>query len=319
MPSETHTVRVVRRREEAPGIVSFVLADITGTALPSFSAGAHVDVHLPNALVRQYSLFRTELPGTYGIAVLKEATSRGGSDYLHGSVADGSLLTIGKARNRFPLAPGATRSTLIAGGIGITPMLAMCDELDAGGANFSLFYSVRSSERAAFLERLRASAYGDHVHLRCDDGIAAPPFSAREAIAQPGTRQHLYVCGPAGFIDHVVGTAHELAWPSDSVHSERFTGNGSAAEYVAFEVVIASTGRRVRVGESESVVDALRKTGIEMPTSCEQGICGTCATRVIAGRPDHRDLYLMPEERERGDVFMPCCSRSMDSTLVLDL
>lgn len=312
-------VRVVRRQVEAHDIVSFALGPADDRPLPAWSAGAHVDVHLPNGLVRQYSLFDSGVPGTCGIAVLREPDSRGGSARLHDGIAEGSVFAISAPRNRFPLVPAATRSILIAGGIGITPLLAMADELAAGGADFALHYCARSAARMAFRDRLAGGRYAARVRLHCDDGPPAQQFERDRVLATPGAGHHLYVCGPSGFIDGTVAAARVAGWGEDAIHFERFSGTAADGEARAFEVVVASTGRRVPVAATESVVEALAKIGIVIPVSCEQGVCGTCLTGIVQGEPDHRDLYLMPDERAAGRLFMPCCSRAQGDTLVLDL
>jgi vanillate O-demethylase ferredoxin subunit len=271
-------------------------------------------------LVRQYSL--CNFPGEshrYQIAVLKDAQSRGGSVAMH-AMAVGHLLRISDPKNHFALAHSAKHSVLVAGGIGITPILCMAERLSAIGASFTLHYCTRSADRTAFVDRIHASAFAERVQFHSDDGPVAQRFNARSGMTAPLDGSHLYVCGPSGFMDWVLGSARERGWPEDGLHREYFSAapvdttlDGS------FEVQIASTGAVIRVPANLSVVAALAGAGIELPISCEQGVCGTCLTRVIGGTPDHRDAYLTPDEQAHGDQFLPCCSRAKSPRLVLDL
>jgi vanillate O-demethylase ferredoxin subunit len=291
-----------------------------GAALPPFEAGAHIDVHLPNGLVRQYSLCNA--PGEtqrYLIAVLRDAGSRGGSQAMHDAVDVGALLAISEPKNHFPLVD-AGRTLLLAGGIGVTPILAMAETLAARGAAFEMHYCARSPERAAFRERIGAASFAGQVHFHYDSGDAAQLLDLAALLAAPAPGTHLYVCGPQGFIDHVLGSAKALGWPAAQLHVEYFgaapldtSGDGP------FEVKLASSGKVVTVPAGQSVIKALAAQGVEIPYSCEEGVCGTCLTRVLDGVPDHRDLYLTDEERAANDQFTPCCSRARTPLLVLDL
>ena len=310
-------VRVARKNREAAAIYSYELVPIDGAALPGFTAGAHIDVHLPNGLVRQYSLCNA--PGEthrYLIAVLRDTASRGGSQSMHDDVDEGTLLTISAPKNHFPLVE-AERSLLLAGGIGVTPILAMAETLAGERAPFELHYCVRAPERAAFLERMRGAGFAGQVHVHCDADQALD-LATLLAAPEPGT--HLYVCGPQGFIDHVLGSARALGWPAAQLHVEYF---GAAAVDTdgdrPFDVRLASSGRVVTIPAGRTVLKVLAEQGVNIPYSCEEGVCGTCLTRVLAGEPDHRDLYLTDGERAANDQFAPCCSRARTPLLVLDL
>ena len=317
----TLAVRVASRRHEAQGICSFELVDVAGGVLPAFNAGAHIDVHLPNGMVRPYSLFNSPRErGRYMICVLKEPGSRGGSRSLHEQVAEGELLRIGAPRNLFALAADAPHSLLVAGGIGITPILSMAEALSAAGESFALHYAVRSRERAALLPRIGASSFASRVQLHCDDGPAAQRLDIERVLADAPHGTHLYFCGPAGFMQAVRSAAEGLGWPADRIHSESFSAVVARRDAdAAFEVVLARSGRSVQVGRDCSATQALAAAGVDVPTSCEQGVCGTCLVRVLEGTPDHRDLYLTPAEQARNDQFTPCCSRALSPRLVLDL
>jgi vanillate O-demethylase ferredoxin subunit len=318
----TIAVRVQRKTAEAQGIVGLELVAAGGGPLPAFTAGAHVDVHLPNGLTRPYSLCNDPAERhRYLIAVLREPASRGGSAAVHDLVAEGQVLQIGAPKNRFPLDEQATHSLLLAGGIGITPLLAMAGRLAHLGAPFDLHCCTRSPARAAFRERIAASAFAAQAHFHYDDGDAAQRLDLPALLAAPQPGRHLYVCGPKGYMDAVLAAARTAGWPEAQLHWESF---GAADEAPvdgdrAFDVRLASSGRVVTVPAGRSAVQALGDAGIDIPTSCEQGICGTCFTRVLAGEPEHRDDYLTPEEQAANDCFLPCRSRAKSPLLVLDL
>jgi vanillate monooxygenase ferredoxin subunit len=317
---ESLVVTVVRKTLEAQGIAAFELARADGAPLPAFSAGSHIDVQVPGGLTRQYSLCNDSLEQhRYRIAVLRDAASRGGSVAMHDAVQEGDTLHISAPRNHFPLHHGE-RSLLLAGGIGVTPLLCMAQRLASIGADFELHYCTRSPERTAFRHEIAASPFAGRVHFHFDDGPPAQKLQLDPLLATPGPGTHLYVCGPAGFIAHVTDFAKTRGWPTEQVHLEYFAA--APQDHSAdgpFEVKIASSGRSYPVAAGQSVVQALREHGIEIMTSCEQGVCGTCITRVLDGVPDHRDLYFTDEEKAMNDQFTPCCSRAASPTLVLDL
>ncbi|WP_372876547.1 2Fe-2S iron-sulfur cluster-binding protein [Pseudomonas sp.] len=314
-------VSVVARNNQAQDICSFELARSDGTPLPAFTAGAHIDVHLPGGLIRQYSLCNhPDENQRYLIGVLKDPASRGGSQAMHEQMQVGQTLLISEPRNLFPLSEDAQRSLLFAGGIGITPILCMAERLHQLGADFQLHYCARASERAAFVERLRASPFAERVHLHFDDGPADQRLDAAALLAEPDPGTHLYVCGPGGFMEHVLSTAKAQGWADQRAHREYFAAapidhdnDGS------FAVQIASSGQIIQIPTDKSVAEALEACGIEIQLSCEQGICGTCLTRVLAGEPEHRDLFLTEAEQALNDQFTPCCSRAKSPLLVLDL
>jgi vanillate monooxygenase ferredoxin subunit len=313
-------VKVLRKQQEAQDIASFELARPDGAALPAFSAGSHIDVQVPGGLTRQYSLCNDAAENhRYRIAVLRDANSRGGSAGMHDAVKEGDTLLISEPRNHFPLVH-AQRTLLFAGGIGVTPLLAMAQRLAAIGADFTLHYSTRSPARTAFRDEIAGSSYADRVRFHFDDGDAAQKLDLAAELGAPQPGTHLYVCGPTGFIDFVVKTAQGLGWPPEQVHLEYF---GAAPQDTtgdrAFQVKIASSGAVYDVAADQTVVHALQAHGIEILTSCEQGVCGTCITRVLQGECDHRDLYFTDEEKAANDQFTPCCSRAKTPLLVLDL
>lgn len=313
-------VKVLRKKREAEGIASFELAREDGAPLPAFSAGSHIDVQVPGGLTRQYSLCNDAAEQhRYRIAVLRDPASRGGSVAMHDAVHEGDVIHISEPRNHFPL-QHASRSLLFAGGIGVTPLLCMAQRLAAIGADFTLHYCTRSVERTAFRAEIAASAFADRVRFHFDAGPPEQKLDLEDVVGTRDADTRLYVCGPAGFIDHVVGTAKAKGWRADRIHLEYFgaVSHDSSGD-TPFDVRIASSGKTYKVAAGQSVVQALMEHGIEILTSCEQGVCGTCITRVLDGEPDHRDLYFSDEEKSKNDQFTPCCSRAKSRTLVLDL
>ncbi|HEY4065946.1 MAG TPA: PDR/VanB family oxidoreductase [Burkholderiaceae bacterium] len=321
MTREFIEVLVARKQAEARDIVSYELVDPSGNPLAPFEAGAHIDVRLRDGLTRSYSLLNA--PGDshrYRIAVLRDPNTRGGSAAMHDEVHEGASLAIAPPLNHFALAPGAPYSLLLAGGIGVTPLLSMAEHLQAAGAAFEMHYCGRSPERTAFVEEIAAAAYGAWVRLHYDDGPVPQRLDIDAVLAHCPAGTHLYVCGPRGFIDAMTGRAVAAGWPPQRIHCEFFGGPAAAqAGDGGFEVTLARSGRTVRVAPDQSVVQALAARGIALDTSCEQGVCGVCLTRVLQGTPDHRDMVLSDEERARNDLFTPCCSRALSAVLVLDL
>lgn len=311
-------VVVAKKQLEAEGICSFELAREDGQPLPAFSAGAHIDVHLNGGLTRQYSLCNSASEThRYQIAVLKEPTSRGGSQQMHEMVQEGQCLSISAPRNLFELDSSAEHSLLFAGGIGITPILCMAERLSHLGASFTLHYSVRSRDRAAFLTRLQSSPFADRVHVHFDD---EEPLNALAVLANPAAGTHLYVCGPGGYMEYVLSSGRAEGWPDELLHREYFSAGAEvSAPGEAFEIEIASSGEVMRVAAGQTIIDVLYDAGIDVPVSCEQGVCGTCVTRVLDGIPEHRDSFLTQAQRAANDQFTPCCSRAKSSRLILDL
>jgi vanillate O-demethylase ferredoxin subunit len=322
MKAGTYTVSVARKTVEALDICSFELVSAdASTTLPAFSAGSHIDVHLPNGITRQYSLCNDSQENhRYLIGVLKDPSTRGGSRAMHESVDVGDTLQISAPKNHFALAHEAGSSLLLAGGIGITPILCMAERLANAGEDFQLHYCARTPDRMAFHDRIRRSAFSAKAWFHFDDGDVAQRLQLDTILTAPQPGTHLYVCGPKGFMNAVLEKARAAGWPESRLHYEFFAAEVVKSESdETFEVQIASSGKVVRVGKDVTVTQALASAGIEVPTSCEQGVCGTCLTRVIEGRPDHRDMYLSPDEQEANDQFLPCCSRSKSARLILDL
>lgn len=318
--AERLRVRVNAVTREAEDIRSFELVAAGGEALPAFTAGAHVDVHIRDGLLRQYSLCNDPRERhRYLIAVLQEADGRGGSLAMHGEVGPGDRLTISAPRNNFPLAgPEANFHLLLAGGIGVTPMMAMVAELEARSAPFRLHYCTRAPEKTAFRARLRPLVEAGKVVLHHDGGDPARGLDIAATLRgfEPG--MHCYFCGPAGFMS--AARAAVGHWPSHAVHYEYFTAvesDEAPAENRPFEIVIKSSGEVIEVPADQTIVEVLHAKGIYVETSCEEGICATCLTRYLEGEPEHRDSVL--DDTERAEWMTICCSRAKSRRLVLDL
>ncbi|HYF89118.1 PDR/VanB family oxidoreductase [Azospirillum sp.] len=313
------TLTVARRRVEGNGVLLLDLIDRTGNPLPPFEAGAHVDLHLAPGLVRQYSLCGDPADRSrYRLGILRDPASRGGSVAAHEGLQEGAEVAVGLPRNLFPLAVDAAHSILIGGGIGITPMIAMAHALAASGGSFELHYCGRSRDACAFLGELAEAAFHDRSALHLDDGPAGQRLDLPALLGNAPAGTHLYVCGPTGFMDWVIGEATRLGLPTEHIHREYFqvevaTGGG------AFEVVAKRSGKTVQVAEDETIVQALGRIGIKVQMSCEQGVCGTCLCTVLEGIPDHRDVFLTEEEKADNDQILLCCSRARTDTLVLDI
>lgn len=307
-------------RLEAEGILGLELVAADGAPLPPFEAGAHIDLYLPNGLIRQYSLCNDPRERhRYRIAVLRDAASRGGSQAVHELLRIGQHLSISAPRNLFVLDEQAPRSLLLAGGIGITPLLSMAWRLHALGADFELHQCVRSGKLAAFAERLSSAPFAAHTHLHRDDGDAAQKLDLPALLAAEPAGSQLYVCGPNGFMEYVLDTARAQGWAEERLHREYFAAPEAESGGGAFTLRIASSGLELQVPEDRTALEVPEDAGFDIPVSCGQGICGTCLTRVVDGQPEHRDLFLSDEEKARNDQFTPCCSRSRSACLVVDL
>lgn len=317
---DTITVKVARKTQEALDICSFELVAADGARLPAFSAGSHIDVHIDERLVRQYSLCNCDSQSDrYVIGVLRDPNTRGGSAAMHDRVRVGDSLRISAPRNHFRLVP-APRALLLAGGIGITPLLGMAERLAQSDTEFELHYCARSLERAAFYRHIRESIYASSAHFYFDTGPTAGRFDIAGLLQAQTEGTHLYVCGPAGFIDFVKNAAAKQGWTADRIHFEYFGSQAVAVEgNTSFEIRLAGSGKTFHVPADKTVLQVLLDNGVDIPVSCEQGVCGTCATRVLQGIPDHRDMFFSDAEHENNDQFTPCCSRAKSPVLVVDL
>jgi len=315
----TRALRVNKITREAQDIASFELVDPLGLELPRFTAGAHLDVRINDDIRRQYSLCNDpQERDRYVIAVLNEPAGRGGSRAMHEQIAIGSVLLVSAPRNRFPLAGREARfHLLLAGGIGVTPMLAMIAELERRASPWHMHYCTRSPARTAFHDRLRPLIAAGKVELHHDDGDPTRGLDIARTLAAFEVGTHVYFCGPPGFMH--AAKASVSAWPPFNVHYEYFTAADDRTEAVntPFQVKIKKSGQIFDIPADRSIVAVLRDNGFEIETDCEDGYCGTCITRYLDGEPEHRDTVLGEDERKR--YAMICCARARSPMLVLDL
>lgn len=314
--SQRLTVIIDKRTQEANGIVTLDLVAKDDGTLPDFRAGAHIDVYIREGVTQQYLLCHRGINGDrYVIAVLLEPESRGGSRTMH-ALKTGDELSISEPRNHFSLVDSAANYLLIAGGIGIMPILYMAEELSAVGRAFQLHYCARLAECTAFRQHIEASAFAANVtfHYSGANGEGRLDIAATLAQAPPGT--HLYVCASNIFMGHVIETARQLGWSDERIHYEYFAADLElGGDDAAFTVHLARSNQTIHVASDQTVADALINAGIEIPMSCEQGVCGTCLTTVLDGVPDHRDMYMTPDEQARNDRFTPVVRAQRDRCL----
>jgi tetrachlorobenzoquinone reductase len=312
-------LEVQAAEDVAEGVRKIELADRSGTPLPPFTAGAHIELSLGNGLTRSYSLVNGPSDASrYVVAVAKDPRSRGGSIFIHNALQAGDTVKVGLPRNNFPLVEAATHSVFIAGGIGITPIRCMMRRLDEIGAPWEALYCARSRQRAAFVDEIAALPAFDEgrVQFHFDDENGGPPELGRMFLGRPeGT--HFYGCGPEPMLKSY--EAAGAAAPPRYVHLERFAGIGAIATGGGFEVVLAKSKRTINIEAGETVLDALLQQGLDVDFSCMEGICGSCRVRVLEGELDHRDSFLNSAQKAAGDAMMICCSGSKGARLVLDL
>lgn len=304
---------VAARDTVAEGVVALSLADARGGRLPPWEPGAHVDLVLGPALVRQYSLCGDPADrGSWRVAVLREPDGRGGSAHVHDRLPVGSSVRVRGPRNNFPLAE-APSYLFVAGGIGITPILPMVHQAAATGARWRLLYGGRRRESMAFLGELEG--YGDRVRVCPEDETGLLDLDAALGAAGPGTA--VYCCGPEPLIA-ALESRRTAGWPAGTLHVERFRGAVAGASE-AFEVELKRSGHALPVPADRSILEVVEEAGVAVLSSCREGICGTCETEVLSGVPEHRDALLTPAEQAAGDTMMICVSRSRTPRLTLDL
>lgn len=324
----TFTVVVDALMAQGKGNLAVRLVREDGEALPSFAAGAHIDVHLPNGLIRQYSIDSAPyLHDYYELCIKKEAQSRGGSSYIHQQLRVGDVLTISAPRNIFQLVP-AERYVLVAGGIGITPLLSMAAQLEADKKPFSLYYYVRDRKDAAFIRRIQKGFTYGNVSLYCSNEGNSPRKHLPEDLTNAALSfsKQLYLCGSNGFMQHLKQAAVAAGWDEKIIHQELFapvpldTKEDVSAQNCTFEVKLHSTQQIFMVPADKSIAQVLTESGVDIPLSCEMGICGACLTPVMEGVVDHRDSVQSDAEKEGSHQHIAlCCSRSCSSTLTLNL
>jgi ferredoxin-NADP reductase len=308
-------VRLSAIRYAARDTNIYELTSLTGKPLPAYEPGAHIDLHLPNGIVRQYSLLEPEPePQCYTIGVKRDPASRGGSRYVHDELRVGRTLKISAPRNNFALVENASHVILFAGGIGITPIWCMVQRLAKLGRSWKLFYACRSRSDMAFLHALESMA-SSQFHF--DDEAAGKFLDIGGITAGAPKDAHLYCCGPTPML-----RAFETAtanWPSNQIHIEYFTPKQEPAKTGGFVVELARSGKEFVIPEGKSILQVLLDAGIDVDYSCELGICGACEQRVISGEPEHRDAILTEEEQASNTKVMICCAGCKSERLVLDL
>ncbi|MBL0420854.1 oxidoreductase [Ramlibacter sp. AW1] len=308
-------MRIRGIRQVATDVNSYELVPADGRLLPAFTAGAHIDVQVPNGMVRQYSLHGNPADrSAWHIAVKREMAGRGGSASLHDFAEVGSALGIVGPRNHFPLAAGAKRHLFIAGGIGITPLYAMAQALSARDERWDLHYCARTPDHAAFyneLQSLRGGSVTPHFS-------EVPTLDVTTLLHEEPEGTHLYCCGPAGLMKAVETASRH--WAPGTVHFEWFAA--PVTDHPAnqpVEVELARSSIILLVPAERSILQVVRENGIYVECACEEGVCGTCETAVLDGEPQHRDMLLSPEERAGNRTMMICVSRANSKRLVLDL
>jgi ferredoxin-NADP reductase len=322
---ETKTIqlRVQQLSYEADGVISVLLVDPAGGTVPDWTPGAHLEVVLPSGLIRQYSLCGDPDDRTgYRVAVLREAGGRGGSVEVHDTLRVGAVVEVRGPRNDFELVD-AEEYVLIAGGIGVTPIVSMALHL-TGRRPWRLYYGGRSRQSMAFVPELLALADDGAVEITPQDELGL--LDLHGILAQVKDESVIYCCGPEPLLTAVQERCTELGM-ADRLHLERFSASAATKVAIAecaasgdgFDVELARTGTTVRVEPGVTVLDALRSVVPDIPSSCEEGICGTCEVRVLGGMPEHHDEILSDSERETGDCMFVCVSRSRTPKLLLDL
>lgn len=307
--------RIRAIRWEAEDILSFVLEPVEGGLMPPFAPGAHIDVTLKPGLTRSYSLVNDPaIRGSYEIAVHRSPTSRGGSMHVHDQLRPGQIVTISEPKNNFPLFEAADHTVMIAGGIGITPMLPMIARLNRLGRSWELHYVAATPDRAAYVAHLEAH---DGVVIAFDGVPGGQRLDLKAICDAAPADAHLYCCGPTGMLDAFV--AINKARPADNVHIEYFSAETDVATDGGYTIELARSGKTVAVEEGETMLDALLTAGVDVSFACAEGVCGTCEVKVLDGVPDHRDHFLSDADKAANRSIMVCCSGAKSARLVLDL
>lgn len=319
--AETLQVRVKAVRFEADGVHGLELTPMPPLdALPEFTAGSHVDLHLPNGAIRSYSLLNAQSERErYVVGIYRAPESRGGSRFIHETLRVGDVLTIGPPRNNFQLVEEAPHSVFIAGGIGITPLLSMIRRLSMLKRSWEVHYAVRTRKQAAFLEDVyRLSAeHGQKAAVTFDAEPGGVMLDLAAIVQAAPANSHFYCCGPLPMLAAFEAATSTLV--AACVHTEYFAAKDKADTSGGFTVVLAKSNRSIAVPAGQTILNALLGQGVKVPYSCEEGVCGTCEINVLSGTPDHRDLVLSKSEKAANKTIIVCCSGSKSQTLTLDL
>ncbi|BAM91679.1 vanillate O-demethylase [Bradyrhizobium oligotrophicum S58] len=320
MSDALHTVVVARKAIEAHNMASFELVPADDQPLPGFTPGSHIDVTLPNGLTRQYSLLNSASErNRYCIGVWKDGNSRGGSKALHLDINEGDRLQVSRPRNRFKIPKDTKRALLVARGIGITPILSIADTLKARAIPFELHYVFALMSPDSFRSTIEASSFAENTTYYKESTEDNQLLKPAALFADRPDDTQLFICGVDWWMDPILALAGQKGFAEERIHVERFTAKTAAALLdKVFDVTVKSTGATFKIPGDKTVTAFLEENGVKIATSCEQGMCGTCKTRVVDGEIDHRDKRLSAAQRAEG-YFLPCVSRAKGDRLVLDL
>lgn len=305
--------------QPAQSVASLVLRRTDGQQFPVWEAGSHIDVHLENGLIRQYSLCSSRQNlSELRIGVLRTPDSRGGSAHVHDALRAGKALRISAPRNNFPLVD-SRKYLFLAGGIGITPIIPMLEAVEAAGRQWVLYYGGRSRDTMAFARELEATYGTEKVKIIAED--VEGRLNLQEILGMPRAHMLVYACGPGGMLGAIEDFC--MGWPPGVLHTERFVANdlGAGGNTEPFEVELSLTGTTVTVDTNQSILEAVEQAGARVLSSCRAGLCGTCETRIVSGEAEHRDAALTEADKDAGEVMMVCVSRAAAgcSRMVLEL
>lgn len=311
-------LRIEAIREETPEVKSFRMASTSPGELPAFEPGSHVSVHLAGNIIRQYSITNgPDETDHYAIAVKREAESRGGSAAMH-SLKVGDEITVDPPRNNFPMSKSDGQSIFLGGGIGITPLLSMARHLSKAKRGFELHLFARSADFVPFKDVIE-SQLNASLHL----GLVPPELNEKLAslLSNRGPNTQVYICGPTPFMELSRQTAENAGWDDDRIHLEYFSvaADESLTSGDSFDVELRRSGVTLHINSDQTIAQVMQEAGLEIPTSCEQGVCGTCVTRILEGKADHRDHYFSEAEHQAGEFMTPCVSRALGKKIVLDI
>jgi vanillate O-demethylase ferredoxin subunit len=321
-------LKVTKVKDLTSKVKMFELMPAAGGELPAFEAGAHIDIKMPNGIIRSYSLANNpEERNRYVTAILKEVAGKGGSIWMHENVKVGDVLTTTEPIQNFPLSEDATQSVLLAGGIGITPILAMGYRLKALGKKVHMHFCARSVEETPFTDEVKA-VFGDDVTFHHDGGDPSKGINLKETFADHEEGEHLYVCGPPGILNATREAASH--WPDGTVHFELFTSARTDEEVAeaeaasrtneAFEIELAQSGVTLTIPADRTILDVMIEEGFGVPYACEEGWCGACIIPMLGGKADHRDEVLSNAEKESNEKIQVCVSRALPGEkLILDM
>lgn len=318
MSNPSQTLRIFSITIAAEDVLTFDLRSPVKADLPPFEPGAHINLHLPDGVVRSYSLLNDARERhRYVVAIKRELASRGGSAWMHDKARVAADIAVSGPSNSFALAPDAAHSVFLAGGIGITPLWSMAQWLSAQGKPWTLHYRAQSRSSAALLDELAHNRHAENVHLSFSDEPTTTRLDIKKVVACAPVGSHFYCCGPAAMIRAFEEACVDVE--ETRVHAEHFSALEAPATQGGFKVRLAKSGCVLDVRPGQTILAALKANGLTATSACQQGVCGECEVRVLGGAPDHRDLVLTATERAEGRSMMICCSGSLSPELELDL